>query len=244
MKAQPGTDAPPEHKSVLETHGYTIAKTIGHGSYATVKEAYSESHKCKVAVKIISKRRAPADYLHKFLPREVNVIKMLKHPNIILFLQSIETNQRVYIVIEFAPRGDLLDLIREQGSVDERQAGIWFYQLIDGMEYCHSKGVVHRDLKCENLLLDEHNNLKITDFGFARNGMKPVNGKFPLSQTYCGSYAYASPEILSGVPHVPQMSDIWSMGVILYVMVRYILRSYTSSMVYLLPEPGLLQQLA
>ena len=88
------------------------------------------------------------------------------------------------------------------------------------MDYCHTRGVVHRDLKCENLLLDDFNVLKVTDFGFARGGMKAARGHFPLSQTYCGSYAYASPEILTGTPYVPQSADIWSMGVVLYVMVR------------------------
>ena len=207
-------------KSVLESHGYALSKTLGHGSYATVKEAYSETHQCLVAIKVVSKRRSPPDYLAKFLPREIDVIKTLKHPNLILFLQSIETNQRVYIILELAPHGDLLDAVRSRGTVDEVQAGIWFSQLTDAIDYCHSKGVVHRDLKCENLLLDKNDHLKVTDFGFARKGMKAVKGDYVLSQTYCGSYAYASPEVLSGTPYVPQYSDIWSMGVVLYVMVR------------------------
>ena len=122
--------------------------------------------------------------------------------------------------MEHASKGDLLSRIRDLGKIDEHQAGVWFTQLVSAIEYCHSRGVVHRDLKCENLLLDQFNVLKVTDFGFARGGMKPTRGTYPLSQTYCGSYAYASPEILTGTPYVPQMADIWSMGVVLYVMVR------------------------
>ena len=91
--------------------------------------------------------------------------------------------------------------------------------MLEGVDYCHKKGVVHRDMKCENILLDAHGNLKITDFGFARCDMMPSKGEFKLSETYCGSYAYAPPEILTGTPYVPQLADIWSMGVILYVMV-------------------------
>ena len=92
------------------------------------------------------------------------------------------------------------------------------------MVFCYSsRGVVHRDLKCENLLLDNKYNLKITDFGFARANMSVKEGQKPvLSETYCGSYAYAPPEILTGKPYVSQLADIWSMGVILYVMVGFL----------------------
>uniref|UniRef100_T1J6S0 non-specific serine/threonine protein kinase n=1 Tax=Strigamia maritima TaxID=126957 RepID=T1J6S0_STRMM len=205
--------------TILETHGYQIIETIGHGSYATVKLANSNRHKCKVAIKIISKKRAPTEYLTKFLPREIDVIKILKHPNLICFLQSIETTNRVYLVMELAENGDLLDVIRREGFVPEARGGRWFHQIMDGIEYCHSKGVVHRDLKCENLLLDKRNNIKITDFGFARANMKLSRDSPQLSETYCGSYAYACPEILRGIPYDPSLADVWSCGVILYVMV-------------------------
>ncbi|XP_077982380.1 testis-specific serine/threonine-protein kinase 4-like [Glandiceps talaboti] len=196
-----------------------MGETLGHGSYATVKWAYSTKHKCKVAVKIVSKRKAPEDYLAKFLPREIEVIKHLKHPNLICFLQSVETTSRVYLIMELAENGDLLDYIKSNGAVSETQAGIWFHHLVAGIEYCHGQGVVHRDLKCENLLLNKHNVLKITDFGFARGSMLPKDGRVILSETYCGSYAYAPPEILRGIPYDPNMGDIWSMGVILFTMV-------------------------
>lgn len=151
------------HKpTVLDLHGYQVGKTLGHGSYATVKEAFSTRHNCTVAIKIISKRRAPKDYLDKFLPREIEVVKLIKHPSLIVFLQSIETNNRVYLIMENASKGDLLDVVRSKRTIAEPQAGIWFGQMIEGIEYCHSKGVVHRDLKCENVLLDEQYNLKIT----------------------------------------------------------------------------------
>ncbi|XP_053614958.1 testis-specific serine/threonine-protein kinase 4-like isoform X3 [Plodia interpunctella] len=165
-----GTETKPDRKlTVLETHGYVLGRTIGSGSYATVKVATSERHNCQVAVKIISKFQAPGDYLKKFLPREIEVVKGLKHENLIRFLQAIETT--------------------------------------------------HRDIKCENLLMDHGLNIKLSDFGFARGHMKPKNGVYSLSETFCGSYAYASPEILKGVPYRPQDSDIWSMGVVLYAIV-------------------------
>ncbi|XP_071505434.1 testis-specific serine/threonine-protein kinase 4-like [Diadema antillarum] len=206
-------------QSVLETHGFSVLENIGHGSYASVKSAFSNKHKCKVAIKVVSKRKAPEDYLIKFLPREIQVVKLLKHPNLICFLQSIETTSRVYLIMEIADNGDLLDFIKNNGAVPETQAGTWFHQLVDGMDYCHNLGVVHRDLKCENVLLNKNNVLKITDFGFARSKMKPPEpGRTILSETYCGSYAYAPPEILRGIPYCPMLGDIWSMGVILYTM--------------------------
>lgn len=121
--------------------------------------------------------------------------------------------------MELAENGDLLDFIKSHGAVPEAQTGVWFHQLVDGIDYCHKHGVVHRDLKCENLLLNKNNVLKITDFGFARNGMLSTDSNRPkLSETYCGSYAYAPPEILCGIPYNPMLSDIWSMGVVLFTM--------------------------
>ncbi|GLH06018.1 Serine/threonine-protein kinase grp [Gryllus bimaculatus] len=205
--------------TVLESHGYTLGRAIGSGSYATVKVAQSTRHQMEVAVKIVSKFQAPADYLKKFLPREIEVVKGLRHPNLIRFLQAIETTHRVYIIMEYAENGSLLDIIRRDAYIDEPRGRHWFRQLIDSVDYCHERGVVHRDIKCENLLMDSNYNIKLSDFGFARGHMRPKNGVAPLSETFCGSYAYASPEILRGVPYQPQLSDIWSMGVVLYAIV-------------------------
>nr|XP_034180183.1 testis-specific serine/threonine-protein kinase 4-like isoform X2 [Osmia lignaria] len=205
--------------TVLETHGYALGKTIGSGSYATVKIAKSGRHDCHVAIKIVSKFQAPGEYLKKFLPREIEVVKGLRHPNLIRFLQAIETTHRVYIIMEYAQNGSLLDIIRLDTFIDEFRSRRWFRQLLEAIDYCHGRGIVHRDVKCENLLMDSNFNVKLSDFGFARGRMKPKNGINPLSETFCGSYAYASPEILKGIPYLPQLADVWSMGVVLYAMV-------------------------
>ncbi|XP_076373283.1 testis-specific serine/threonine-protein kinase 3-like [Tachypleus tridentatus] len=216
-----------QKQTVLESYGYEYGNrpTLGRGSYAIVRVADSSQHRREVAIKIISKRKAPPEYIEKFLPREINVIRILRHSNIIRFLQMIETMHRVYIVMELATNGDLLQMIKKDHIIEERRACKWFHNLVDGISYCHEKGVVHRDLKCENLLLDNYYVLKITDFGFA----KVVDGvnlqaiksmpEHALSTTFCGSYAYAPPEILKGIPYIPHLADIWSMGVILYIMV-------------------------
>lgn len=205
---------------ILESQGFIVGKTLGHGSYATVRSAYDVNRKHKVALKIISKRKAPEDYLTKFLPREIEAIKVLKHPSLIAFYQVIETTTRYFLVMELG-YVDLLDTIRRKKLIEEDQAGIWFRQLHDGLYYMHAKALVHRDLKCENILLDLNNNLKITDFGFAKKIVKTKTGDVKYSETYCGSYAYAPPEILKGTPYDPYLADVWSLGVVLFTMVMY-----------------------
>ncbi|KAL1780989.1 testis-specific serine serine/threonine-protein kinase 4 isoform X2 [Sigmodon hispidus] len=224
------TSITPAYRSVMEEYGYEVGKVIGHGSYGTVYEAYYTKQKVMVAVKIISKKKASDDYLNKFLPREIQVMKVLRHKYLINFYQAIETTSRVYIILELAQGGDVLEWIQRYGACSETLAGKWFSQMALGIAYLHSKGIVHRDLKLENLLLDKRENVKISDFGFAKmvSSSQPVrsspsyrqmNWFSHLSQTYCGSFAYACPEILLGLPYNPFLSDTWSMGVILYTLV-------------------------
>nr|XP_042700854.1 LOW QUALITY PROTEIN: testis-specific serine/threonine-protein kinase 4 [Chrysemys picta bellii] len=221
--------------SVMDQYGYQLGKVIGHGSYGIVYEAYFTKQKAKVAIKIISKKKASEDYLNKFLPREIQVMKGLHHKYLITFYQAIETTSRHYIIMELAPGGDVLEWIQNSGPCAEPLAGRWFAQLTLGVAYLHSKGIVHRlaaggaDLKLENLLLDKRENVKISDFGFSKQMVSQAQppaspsypllaGVSPLSQTYCGSFAYACPEILLGLPYNPFLADTWSMGVILYTL--------------------------
>lgn len=203
---------------VLESQGFVVGKFLGQGSYACVRSAYDVNRKHQVAVKIISKKKAPEDYLSKFLPREIDVIKVMKHPYLIQFYQVIETTTRFFLVMEMGSV-DLLEVIRDRKTIPEDTAGKWFYQMAQGIGYMHNKGIVHRDLKCENLLLDKDENLKVTDFGFAKKLVKGKMGEIKLSETYCGSYAYAPPEILKGTPYDPMIADVWSMGVVLFTMI-------------------------
>lgn len=206
---------------VIETHGYKVGRTIGKGSYSEVHLATSERHKDYVAIKVVSKFQSPSEFLAKFLPREIEVVKKLNHPNLIRFFQSVETTHRLYIVMEYASNGTLLAAITRAGFIEETpRAQRWFSQLQSAVAYCHSQGVVHRDIKCENILLDNNFNVKLSDFGFARSVSHPSNSRQAmLSETFCGSYAYAPPEILKGVPYDPKLSDAWSLGIVLYAMV-------------------------
>ena len=146
-------------------------------------------------------------------------MKQLNHPNIIGLYEAIETSSRIYLVLDMADGGDMLDYIKTNGAVTENEARKFFRQLIDASEYLHKLDVVHRDLKCENILLDRNKNILLSDFGFART--QPVEcdtGKRRLSLTFCGSYAYAPPEILRGIAYDGTRSDVWSLGVVLFTM--------------------------
>lgn len=202
----------------LAQFGYSLGETVGEGSYAKVKVATSSHEAGRVAIKIIDRKKAPRDFVQKFLPRELYVINRLTHPNIIKVHNIFDYSDKVYIIMEHADKGDLLDYIKKNGAMPELQARKMFRELCSAVKYCHAANICHRDLKCENLLLDTHMHIKVSDFGFARYCVDN-SGKRELSKTYCGSAAYASPEVLKGTPYNPKMYDVWSLGCILYIMV-------------------------
>ncbi|XP_064025119.1 testis-specific serine/threonine-protein kinase 2 [Pogoniulus pusillus] len=206
--------------ALLQKRGYTLGNTIGEGSYGKVKAAYCNRFKRNVAIKIIDKKNIPPDFVQRFLPRELKLLRCLSHPSIIRTYEILEvTSGKVYIVMELAEKGDLLNYIRETGAMEEDVACIKFQQLASAIKYCHDLELVHRDLKCENILLNEDLNIKLSDFGFSKSLSRDENGNIILSQTFCGSAAYAAPEVLEGTPYDPRAADVWSLGVILYAMV-------------------------
>uniref|UniRef100_A0A672QEZ9 non-specific serine/threonine protein kinase n=1 Tax=Sinocyclocheilus grahami TaxID=75366 RepID=A0A672QEZ9_SINGR len=166
-----------------------------------------------VAIKIIDKTQLDAVNLEKIY-REVQIMKMLDHPHIIKLYQVMETKNMLYLVTEYAKNGEIFDYLAKHGRLSEPEARRKFWQILSAVEYCHNRNIVHRDLKAENLLLDGHMNIKIADFGFG-NFFQP--GK-PLA-TWCGSPPYAAPEVFEGQQYEGPQLDIWSMGVVLYVLV-------------------------
>ncbi|XP_030073552.1 testis-specific serine/threonine-protein kinase 2 [Microcaecilia unicolor] len=206
--------------TILKKKGYTLGINLGEGSYAKVKSAYSERLKINVAVKIIDRKKAPPDFLEKFLPREMDILAAMNHRYIIKTYEIFETSEgKVYMIMELGVQGDLLEFIKCRGALPEDLSRKLFRQLAMGIKYCHDFDIVHRDLKCENLLLDKDFNIKLSDFGFSKRCSRDEAGKLVLSKTFCGSAAYAAPEVLQGVPYQPKIYDIWSLGVILFIMV-------------------------
>ncbi|CAD5116678.1 DgyrCDS5544 [Dimorphilus gyrociliatus] len=205
---------------ILKEYGIALKKTIGKGSYAIVKLAFSSELNFDVAVRIVSLERAGRKVREKFLPRELDIVKILNHPNIVFYYQIIKTNLNVYVIMEYAGDINLRDELEKHKFFEEWKAGDFFIQITDGVFYLHELGVAHRDLKTENILLDERGRIKITDFGFSRFSERLLDGTYELSKTFCGSYSFAAYEILCGTPYFPLPADIWSLGVILYNMVE------------------------
>ena len=197
----------------LHRYGYILGRTLGSGAYGKVKSAHAVRMNRQVAVKIINRKGAPQDLLGKFLPREIETLRAINHDNIVRLYEVIFTDNQVYLIVEMATNGDLLEYINLRKHLHEGIAQRFFADLTRAMTKCHGAGIVHRDLKCENLLLDSHYNIKVSDFGFATK----LTGR--SLETYCGSYAYAAPEIILGHPYDGEKADTWSMGVILFAMV-------------------------
>ncbi|XP_043925597.1 testis-specific serine/threonine-protein kinase 1-like [Protopterus annectens] len=205
----------------LKQHGYIMGLTLGEGSYATVKSAYSKQLKADIAVKIIDKKKVNDDDIwEKFLPRELEILKLVNHKNIVKTYEMFENHSgKIYIIMELAVHGDLQKYIQSRGTLPEDMSQKMFLQLTMAIKYCHEINIVHRDLKCENLLLDSNYNIKLSDFGFSRYCACDEKGCIILSQTFCGTVAYAAPEMLQNKPYQPKISDIWSMGVVLFEMI-------------------------
>ncbi|CAB3360382.1 Hypothetical predicted protein [Cloeon dipterum] len=192
---------------------YDIERTIGKGNFAVVKLARHRITKTEVAIKIIDKTQLDASNLQKVY-REVAIMKQLDHPHIIKLFQVMETKNMIYIVSEYASQGEIFEYIARHGRMPEREARRKFWQILSAVEYCHNRHVVHRDLKAENLLLDANMNIKIADFGFS-NYFSPTG----QLATWCGSPPYAAPEVFEGKKYTGPEIDIWSLGVVLYVLV-------------------------
>ncbi|XP_064459312.1 uncharacterized protein LOC135369725 [Ornithodoros turicata] len=205
----------------LALHGYTTGKVLGSGSYSTVRLVMKNG--VTYACKIISKEKSSPIYRTKFLPRELKILGSMKHPHIARVDTIIEEPAKVFIMMELATGGDLLEKIQKVRRLDEKHTHVYFMQLASALAYLHKNDVAHRDLKCENVLLTSADVVKLTDFSFSRYCTNPDNKMKELSSTFCGSEAYAAPEILQGIRYLPKQEDVWSLGVILYVMVTGLL---------------------
>uniref|UniRef100_A0A8C7I7Z7 MAP/microtubule affinity-regulating kinase 3 n=1 Tax=Oncorhynchus kisutch TaxID=8019 RepID=A0A8C7I7Z7_ONCKI len=192
---------------------YRLLKTIGKGNFAKVKLARHILTGREVAIKIIDKTQLNPTSLQKLF-REVRIMKILNHPNIVKLFEVIETEKTLYLVMEYASGGEVFDYLVAHGRMKEKEARAKFRQIVSAVQYCHQKKIVHRDLKAENLLLDADMNIKIADFGFSN--------EFTMGSkldTFCGSPPYAAPELFQGKKYDGPEVDVWSLGVILYTLV-------------------------
>ncbi|EXB75643.1 CBL-interacting serine/threonine-protein kinase 1 [Morus notabilis] len=195
---------------------YQVGRTLGEGNFGKVKLAQDIQSGKPYAVKIIEKNRIISLNITDQIKREIGTLKLLKHPNIVRLHEVLASKTKIYMVLEYVTGGELFDRIASKGKLTEAQGRKLFQQLIDGVSCCHNKGVFHRDLKLENVLVDAKGNIKISDFGLS--ALPQHFRDDGLLHTTCGSPNYVAPEILVNRGYDGAASDIWSCGVILYVI--------------------------
>ncbi|NWQ64842.1 HUNK kinase, partial [Neopipo cinnamomea] len=209
---------------------YLVGKMINKGSFAKVMEGLHIPTGEKVAIKVINKKKAKQDsYVLKNMKREPRIHQMIKHPNVVQLYETLETDNSYYMVMELCVGGDLLDRICEKKRLAEWEVRRYTWQILSAVEHLHCQGIVHRDLKIENFLLDENNNIKIIGrctlsvklvfcFYFGLSNTAKFDGlSQELLHTQCGSPAYAAPELLAHRKYGPKV-DVWSIGVSMFAM--------------------------
>ncbi|RLM57688.1 CBL-interacting protein kinase 32 [Panicum miliaceum] len=207
---------------------YELGRTIGEGTFAKVRFAKNTETGEPVAIKILDKEKVLKHKMVEQIKREISTMKLIKHPNVVRIYEVMGSKTKIYIVLEYATGGELFDIIANHGRMREDEARRYFQQLINAVDYCHSRGVYHRDLKKsisesklrysqpENLLLDSYGNLKVSDFGLSALSQQIKDDG--LLHTTCGTPNYVAPEVLEDQGYDGAMADLWSCGVILFVL--------------------------
>ncbi|PWA60912.1 protein kinase, ATP binding site [Artemisia annua] len=202
-----------KRRTTTRVGNYEVGKTLGEGSFAKVKFARNLATGDPVAIKVIDRDRILKHKMVEQMKREISTMKLIKHPNVLNLFEVMASKTKIYIVLEYVDGGELFDQIAKHGRLKEDEARSYFQQLINAVDYCHSRGVYHRDLKPENLLLDSYGVLKVSDFGLSQQAVE--NG---MLHTACGTPNYVAPEVLTVKGYNGAASDIWSCGVILFVL--------------------------
>ncbi|KAJ1690616.1 hypothetical protein LUZ63_014771 [Rhynchospora breviuscula] len=193
---------------------YEVGRTIGEGTFAKVKFAQNTETGESVAMKVLDRATIIKHRMVDQIKREISIMKLVRHPHVVRLHEVLASRTKIYIILEFITGGELFDKIMRHGRLSENDSRKYFQQLIDGVDFCHHKGVYHRDLKPENLLLDSQGNLKISDFGLSALPEPGVS----ILKTTCGTPNYVAPEVISHKGYNGALADIWSCGVILYVL--------------------------
>ena len=206
---------------------YTFGKLLNSGKYGHVFEGLmiEKGKKRSIAVKIIDLEKTSNDYRQKFLPKELSALIELKHKYIIKTFDIKILDNYVYIFMEKALGGDILNMLEEkrfENGIPEPRAKKLFKMAAKALTFIHGKGWAHRDIKSENILLFDKKRTvaKLTDFGFSTTCFVPNTHQKLLKDTQCGTPIYGAPEVYKHSPYDAQKCDVWSMGVVLYVMVN------------------------
>ena len=207
---------------------YEIGRVLGKGNFSKVRLAIDSTNGEKYANKIIDKALLARDHLEDQIRREISILKVLRHKYVVQMREAFQTAKHMYVVMELVEGGELFDMVADKGRLTEDEARKYFQQLVVAIKYCHANKIAHRDLKLENLLLDRHGNLKISDFGLANMQATPDSS---VMRTVCGTPNYVAPEVIrmNGQPRSAQnverqtgyngfTADVWSCGIILFIM--------------------------
>ncbi|EXC19561.1 CBL-interacting serine/threonine-protein kinase 10 [Morus notabilis] len=224
-----------ENKSNVLLKRYELGRLLGQGTFAKVYYARSLITNQSVAIKVIDKEKIMKVGLVDQIKREISIMTLVKHPNVIQLYEVMATKTKIYFVMEYAKGGELFDKVAK-GKLKEEVAWKYFNQLINAVDFCHSRGVYHRDIKPENLLLDENDNLKASDFGLS--ALAESKHQDGLLHTTCGTPAYVAPEVINRKGYDGAKADIWSCGVVLYVLLDGYLPFHDSNLMELYRKIG------
>lgn len=216
-----------DNKTNILMQRYDLGRLLGQGNFAKVYYGRNLATGQSVAIKIIDKEKILKVGLINQTKREISVMALIKHPNVLQLYEVMATKTKIYFVLEYAKGGELFNKVAK-GKLKEDIARKYFQQLITAVDFCHSRGVYHRDLKPENLLLDENGNLKVSDFGLS--ALAESRRQDGLLHTTCGTPAYVAPEVISRKGYDGAKADIWSCGVILFVLLAGYLPFHESNL--------------
>jgi len=212
-KCDPVLDFPSEVLFTGNLEDYSVGRQVGQGAYAIVRLGLHKPSNTKVAIKTYDKVKLQDPRRRKNVYREVQLLQQLQHPHCIRLREAINSSNHIHIIMEYAAGASLRGFVKrkQMRRVEEVEARRLFEQVVRGIQYCHGMNIAHRDLKMENILLDESDNIKIIDFGFAtRSSMK--------TKAFCGTPSYMAPEIVERQDHYDLPADIWALGVLLYAL--------------------------
>ncbi|OAY84395.1 CBL-interacting protein kinase 5 [Ananas comosus] len=216
-----------EKKGAILMNRYELGRLLGQGTFAKVYHARNLTSSQSVAVKIIDKEKVLRVGMIDQIKREISVMRLVRHPNIVQLYEVMASKTKIYFVMEYVRGGELFNKVAK-GRLKEDAARKYFQQLTGAVDFCHSRGVYHRDLKPENLLLDENGSLKVSDFGLS--AFKESQRQDGLLHTTCGTPAYVAPEIINKKGYDGAKADIWSCGVILFVLLAGFLPFHDSNL--------------
>ncbi|RWS00529.1 serine/threonine protein kinase-like protein 5 [Dinothrombium tinctorium] len=221
-KKKEAAQVDPKTEAVFARKGYKLKDRLAAGAFGQVYSAYKLNEEGELcAVKVMDLEKCSEKFKQKFLPRELSILIQVRHPYVINIFDIFRANRKIYIFMEFAPNGTIADYLKDNGPLTENHTREWFYQSGDALLFIHDQlGIAHRDIKVENILLDQKNNCKLTDFGFARECYDPKTGMLKLSETFCGTEPYYAPEIIEREPYNPFLADVWALGVVLFAMLN------------------------